>query len=365
MVERPFAQQAIRVPQLTSMVQTATSSVWRAPQGFVDGEGWARWKTGYPITRVDGCGQLESNAMPNATVDFEHTQGAATTLVSSSGANSSAPTDLAEGESSSDSGSSSKGLMNRRARGAARTIVVHEPLGVVTSKYSYKFFHWLVEGLPRVALLMAHDPLLWGLPGKNGERDGSDHGRRSSASNASWTRHAGDNGTSGSHAKLLVSCKAPWVRHSLALLGFDVRVHAQRVQAQRVPRGGILCFRSGRVYRTTTFLLWPTPSPCGGAHARPVNLLRRRVLPPSLRPIDSAANVYAEGAIIVHARAGRTRRLTNHDALLETMRAHGVFATAVLPLSGNGTLREQVEIFRGARCQVGPHGVCTSPLPHA
>ena len=63
MVERPFAQQAIRVPQLTSMVQTATSSVWRAPQGFVDGEGWARWKTGYPITRVDGCGQL----VPRAT----------------------------------------------------------------------------------------------------------------------------------------------------------------------------------------------------------------------------------------------------------------------------------------------------------
>ena len=62
--------------------------------------------------------------------------------------------------------------------------------------------------------------------------------------------------------------------------------------------------------------------------------------------------------MIVHQRL-QQRRLLNHDAMLLALRQSpsvGGPHMRVLRGDGNLSLREQVELFRGARCQIGPHG---------
>jgi len=218
---------------------------------------------------------------------------------------------------------------------------------------------WLVEALPRVALLLAAEPQLFprALP--------------------SASRGRAANGHTNQSAVLLVSCKTRLVKETLALLGVDVH-------------RSVLCWKLGHTYRTTASLLWPAASPCGGARQPALRALRRVVLPPALRPARFATEVYASGRVLLHERTS-TRRLTNHAELLRALserrlprpaaetaanggdgagtalaraQASGIsgkertLAPFLTVLSGNGStpLRAQIELFRSARCQIGPHG---------
>ena len=243
--------------------------------GYIDAVGWARSASGHPLSNQDACGTLPPTEPP--------------------------PTNQAQ----------------------PRDVRSH-PLAAVTSKFSHKYFHWLVEGLPRVALLLETHPEL----------------RQPRAGKAA-----------SKSLRLLVSCKGPVLRESLALLGVD--------------RSRVLCWRFGRVY-TTPLLIWPPPAPCGGAKEAALRSLRFAALPASLRPVDVGARddngriIHASGPIILHKRDG-TRQLTNHDKVLHALRSssrHQLGGAPIVELAGgsNRTLRDQIELFRGARCQVGPHG---------
>lgn len=254
------------------------ANVIHSPRGYVDADGWARHSDGAPISLSDGCGQLSSNV-------FKH----------------------ASSSSTSNKSMTSDGI-----------------LAAVTSKYSYKFFHWLVEALPRIALLLAAEPRLL---------------RASTDASSS-------KGSSSASARLLVSCKTRLVKETLSLLGVDVS-------------RAVLCWRAGHAYHTTAELLWPQSAPCGGARPFALRALRRVALPPHLRPVRNLAEVYSSGAVLVHHRQGM-RRLRNHDELLSALHNTPTLTSPALTVlsGGNGTvtLREQITIFRGARCQVGPHG---------
>lgn len=282
------------------------SSVTRAPRGFVDGEGWARDAGGTPLALLDGCGAYDPAL--NAT-------------------------------------------------DANATTTVDYPLLAITSKWGYKYFHWLVEVLPRVALLMDVEPSLGApCPGP---------GCPGPAALAEMTA-AGEPPT---HLpRLLVHCKSPVVRQSLVLLGIN--------------RRRVLCWKLGHTVRTTAYLLWPQASPCGGVQSHAAHLLRHAALPRGLRPVTDAQQA-AAGAVLLHRRTGK-RQLANHDAVYAALRAYLELEAlttqhATTPLAGaakesrrgaarlraaalatvvdgSGTLRAQIESFRAARCQVGPHG---------
>lgn len=291
----------------------AAAIITRVEEGYVDAEGWARHASGAPVSSVDACGVLPlreaaaTNHIPSVTVDH--------------------------------------------------------PLAPVTSKYSYKFFHWIVEALPRVGALLAAEPQL-------------------------RTRWRADQ--PGNQLQLLVSCKGSVIRESLQLLGVD--------------RSRVLCWRPGRVFRSSADLLFAPPAPCGGAKSSALRALRHVALPPSLRPLPAAGSSAPASSsdailLLMHKRDG-TRRLRNHEALLAALAADPRLAKArVVVLRGGGgggtsepaqvggsesrrgnandragsvgaasnasssrtsssntPLREQIRLFRGASCQVGPHG---------
>lgn len=280
------------------------SDVTRVPRGFIDADGWVRFASGAPVSREDACGTLPAH-LPSPTNQHE-----------------------------------------------PRTVVPY-PLAPLTSKYSYKFFHWVVESLPRLALLLQAEPSL-----RQRWRPPSD---------------TADGSSSVDSIRLLVSCKGKPIRESLALLGVD--------------RSRVLCWRPGREYSTRAHLLWPSPAPCGGARRTPLRLLRTAIMPPMWRPLGAGAAtassgstslphplLYSHGAIVLHRRLG-TRKLANHAAIESALRAFpglsssssSSTATATSPLgnaaavpltvlNGSEGLRAQVAAVRASRCQIGPHG---------
>ena len=224
---------------------------------YVDAEGWARHASGAPISLTDACGVPHKLPPP--------------------------PTNQ------------------------------HQPrmdltysIAPVTSKFSYKFFHFLVEGLPRVALLLdAHPELL--------------------------TRWPPNSRSASDGLRLLVSCKGRVVRESLTLLGID--------------RSRVLCWRPGRVYSTKppATVIWAPPAPCGGAQQSAVRMLRERALLRPWRPLTSARAMYARGHVILHRRDVGTRRLTNHAAVLSAVRAApSLRGLPMAILNGSGSLASQV-----------------------
>ncbi|KAL3910032.1 MAG: hypothetical protein SGPRY_009211 [Prymnesium sp.] len=181
------------------------------------------------------------------------------------------------------------------------TLVVDAPMVVLTSKWSYKFFHWIVEALPRLALV--HQEL------------------------------------ATSHARLLTSCKGGLAKASLPLLG--------------IPARQVVCWHQGRSYRSSHYLLWPEPSPCGGVTSSAAQALRRRALLPSYRPLQFSQKS-APHSVLLHRRH-RHRRLLQHDSILSQLQ--GSYGRAsVQVVNDSASLLTQVGLFRGARCQVGPHG---------
>lgn len=136
--------------------------VVRISGGWVDEDGWSRDTRGEPLVLEDGCATLP---LPNRSA--------------------SRPT-------------------------SSRAISIPGPVVVITSKWSYKYFHWMVEAMPRLSL--AHAEL------RNG-------------------------------AKLLTSCKGGVPAQSLELIGLR--------------RSSLICHKKGRAYFPET-LLWTEPSPCGG-----------------------------------------------------------------------------------------------------
>ena len=233
-------------------------------------------------------------------------------------------------------------------------VVVDAILGTVTSKWSYKFFHFIVEALPRIALLLQERPQLFPLA----------HSAEFPMSLQGTQRIRGHAKGNRSSALLLVSCKSRLVKEALQILGVDV---------QR----SVLCWKLGHTYKTSNSLLWPAASPCGGARQPALRALRRFAMPPPMRPVRFASEVYSSGRVVLHERTG-SRRMTNHDEVLAALlntelprptRSDSLtlgtsssprisLAPFVTVLNGNGTvaLHAQIELFRSARCQVGPHG---------
>ena len=257
------------------------SAIVRAPLGYVDADAVARYSNGAPlVAEHDGCGAEYEQA--------RHT-------------NSTAP----------------------------QEVLVNGPIAAVVSKSSHKYFHWMVENLPRVASLLGADTSVdWATPPRcympacKTNRD----------------------------LRLLVSCKGAHVKESLALLG----IHEKRV----------VCFERNHVYRTTTTLLWPQ-AVCGGVRA-PTAVMLRKAMHPELRPVTDLREVMQSGKVIVHRSRAHSRALVNHGHVMTALRAEPSLRTALQELAGSGgsggagtisstSLRSQVELFRGARCQVGPH----------
>lgn len=262
-------------------------AVLRAPQGFIDVDGVARYSSGAPLpTASDGCGKGDEQAL------VQH--------INSSNAD---------------------------------VVTVNAPMAAITSKLSAKQFHWMVELLPQIALLLnaaasKHQTSMVSLQQPGASRQ--------------WT----------DAVQVLVSCKGTYVKESLGLLG---------VEEQRV-----VCFKPGRVYRTTSTLFWPQAVLCGGVRAGAAAMLRHTAIRPELRPIANAWEIEHRGKVIVHRRLTRSRALLNHERVIEVLRLQPSLRDALVELdSGSGrarggkstTLRSQVELFRGARCQIGPHGI--------
>ena len=228
------------------------SFVLRVPQGWVDEAGFARDGAGLPLSTSDGCGRLN------------HSASLARTLPRS-------------------------------------VIVIESNVVALTSKWSYKFFHWTIEALPRLALV--HSELVSG-------------------------------------ATVLTSCKGGLAKGSLALVGVQERQ--------------VVCWRPGRTYRSRDELLWPDPSPCGGVRHAAARMLRQRALLRPLRPLSRLPPVGAPDSVLVYQRL-RHRRLIEHEAALASVRA-AYGRASVRVVDGSGALHEQVSLYRRARCQVGPHG---------
>lgn len=188
----------------------------------------------------------------------------------------------------------------------------NEATVVVLSRWSSDFFHWMAEVVPRVVL---------GIP----------HLR------------------SNPKTKLLIDCGAGvrepplrgFINETLKILG--------------VPRSQVLCYAEGRVYRNMREAVWPSPSPCGSTQVTPMRKMLT-TLPVDLRPI------HHDNTVLLYKRP-ETRRLLNHDdvhaALSKETRkwpAVNKRRTSLQVVDGTGSLTEQIQIFRSARCLVGPHG---------
>jgi len=254
-----------------------SSGVLRAPGGFVDAAGWARTRSGYALAAttglMDACGTLAERlvTLPTRTSRPE----------------------VACGE-------------NRPPCTSC-----HDRVAALFAANSHKFFHWVVESLPRLASVLA---LL------ATERDGG-----------------------ASPVRLLVSCKSRYARESIELLG--------------LPSSAVLCRRDKVTYSTAKQLLWPLPSPCGGVRLAALRSLRT-ALPPPLRPAQTGVL----GTVLVHKRQ-QHRRLTNHDEVVFALRE--ALPAMLREFDGVGSLRDQITAFRGARCQVGPHGAGLSLMVFA
>ena len=240
------------ITMATTRQVVGASFVVRAPRGWVDESGFARDGAGLPLATLDGCGRLNH----------------------------------------------SSSLARTPPRSA---IVTESNLVALTSKWSYKFFHWTIEALPRLALV--HSDLMSG-------------------------------------ASLLTSCKGGLAKGSLALVGVSERQ--------------VVCWRPGRTYRSGSDLLWPEPSPCGGVRHAAAQMLRQRALLRPLRPLRHLPPVGAPDSVLLYQRH-RHRRLVDHDGTLTSLvGAYG--QSTVHVVDGSGALHEQVSLYRRARCQVGPHG---------
>ena len=168
--------------------------VTRLPMGYLDERGWPLTSHHHELTSMDACANRN-------TTDFDQTLPASDTRP-----------------------------------------IISSVLATVASEYNRKPFHWLVEALPRVALLLKAAPEL-----KRGcncpvSTDGSKN-------------------NSCCSPRVLVKCHSLLVKESLHLLG---------ILGRRV-----LCWHPGRKYTTTVALLWPDSSPCGGAKATALRSLRR------------------------------------------------------------------------------------------
>ena len=183
----------------------------------------------------------------------------------------------------------------------------HARLAALWTRNAHKFFHFLVEVLPLVAEVLS------------AEQQGAEP-----------------------PLQLLLSCRSPFARASLELLG--------------VAAGRTVCRRDKVSYATTHELLWPRPAPCGGAREEALRSLRASLL---LRPAETGRR----GAALLHERREH-RRLTNHAIVLEALRA-GLARVGVRVFVGTAPLREQVATFHSARCQIGPHGAGMSLMVFA
>ena len=183
-------------------------------------------------------------------------------------------------------------------------------LAVVRGRWGAAFFHWVAEQLPRVAYV--HEQLL---------------------------------DPKSQPARLVVDCamengqSSPFVRETLQLLGLT--------DEQIVCREDKLAYRTKHGRGT---LLSPPETPCGNTQARGASLLRSRVLPPSLRPASSSTQ-----RVVLYKRSG-IRELTTHEDVLKALRAQYADHEIVEVSGGEISMREQLETYATARCQVGPHG---------
>jgi len=270
------------IPQLCYQLGRASPShslaeadgVTRAPRGFVDGDGWARSRVGRALVADHGLSDACGTLAPGQ-VFLEPPR---------------SPTARQEEACSRD------------AKHRSRCTSCHATLAAIWTRNSHKFFHWVVESLPRVASM---------------PRDAA-------------------------RTQLLISCRSPFTRASLAMLG--------------VATDRIVCRRDKVSYATTHELLWPAPAPCGGAREAALRALRAS-LPPALRPAATGRG----GVLLLHERR-KQRRLTNHAVVLAGLQAR---LWRVRVFAGTAPIHEQVAAFRAARCQVGSHGAGLSLMVFA
>ena len=235
-------------------LQASAPFFLRARHGWVDERGFARASSGAPLAIEDGCGRF-------------------------------------------------KGLLKNGSGSASnpRIVRIEGTVVALTSKWSYKFFHWTIEALPRLAVV--HTALLQG-------------------------------------ARLLTSCKGSTAKNSLPLIGVSERQ--------------VVCWRPGRVYTSSGDLLWPESSPCGGAMRPAALILRRSSLLPPFRPLPQPALPGARDTVLLYRRH-TTRRLVNHAAV-QLLLSQAFSGIALRVVDGSETLQVQVGLYKKARCQVGPHG---------
>lgn len=183
-------------------------------------------------------------------------------------------------------------------------------LAVVRGKWGWSFFHWVAEQLPRVAYV--HEKLL---------------------------------DPESQPSRLVVDCtmpdgnESPFVRETLQLLGLTDEQ--------------IVCREDGLSYRTSgsdSTLLSPPETSCGTTQSKGASLLRRHVLPPSMRPASSPNR-----RVVLYKRSG-TRELTTHEGVLHALRAQYSDDEVIEMSGGEISMHEQVKTYATARCQVGPHG---------
>ena len=147
------------IPQLCYQLGRASPShslaeadgVTRAPRGFVDGDGWARSRVGRALVADHGLSDACGTLAPGQ-VFLEPPR---------------SPTARQEEACSRD------------AKHRSRCTSCHATLAAIWTRNSHKFFHWVVESLPRVASM---------------PRDAA-------------------------RTQLLISCRSPFTRASLAMLG--------------------------------------------------------------------------------------------------------------------------------------------------
>ena len=172
-----------------------------------------------------------------------------------------------------------------------------EKVVVISQQWGSTYFHFLIEGLPRLVLALEY------LERRN-ERD-----------LGGWHVHAGLQ-----------------LHEVVRVLGFK----------NPIVSGGV---------RATKRVLVPPSTPCGGYPYAPgiVRALRGRLwhgLPPHQE----------ERVLVVIRRDGGTRSVSNHAELVQHLRSWDLTQTRVVEHTGKEPLMEQFGLFAAAMVAVGPHG---------
>lgn len=192
-----------------------------------------------------------------------------------------------------------------------KTIHLGAKAAVAHSKFSgEKFYHYLLNAFPRIITALPH---------------------------------------LNNDSKILIACDSsgkpsPFMVQSVAMLG----VAHERLVCAESSKDGV--FRPETTCYTANTFVWPSAVDCSGLSVEIAGRLRGR---PAFSPTPSRGNT-----VLFQVRSDY-RRLANHDAVFAATKV------ALAPKRGLNvreidsaklSFKDQVDAYRRARCQVGPHG---------